>query len=86
MDHKTIDCGTGMTEKDFREIFAENLRTLRKARNLTQSELGKLCGLNEKSSERMIQKWEYKESMPNAYNLKLLADALKVSADELLSK
>ena len=86
MTNKTNDYDHEITEKEFRIKFAESLKAIRTARGLTQRELGKLCGLPEKNAARMVQKWKYKETIPHAYNIRLLATALNIAADELLPK
>ena len=73
-------------EKKFRDIFAANLREQRKAKGISQKQLGLLCGFNEKSAENTIQNWEYKSYTPSAYNIRLLADALKCKPDDLIPK
>ena len=73
-------------EKEFRALFAANLKDLRMQRGLTQKQLGLLCGMTETSAERSIQKWEYKAFTPSAYNIRLLADALKCKPDDLIPK
>lgn len=73
-------------EKQFRELFAANLKDLRMQRGLTQKQLGLLCGMTETSAERSIQSWEYKAFTPSAYNIRLLADALKCKTDDLIPK
>lgn len=60
--------------------FGKHLRELRQARGVTQTELGKLCGL----SQRMIGYYETHAKFPPANCIEPMAKALKVSADELL--
>ncbi len=60
--------------------FAERLRTLRKQKNLSQTELGKLAGLH----YTHIGRFERGLSRPSGDTLKRLSEALDVSSDYLL--
>lgn len=60
--------------------FAERLRTLRKQKDLSQTELGQLAGLH----YTHIGRFERGTSRPGSDTLKRLADALGVSGDYLL--
>jgi transcriptional regulator with XRE-family HTH domain len=60
--------------------FPERLRTLRKQRNLSQTELAKLVGIH----YNHVGRYERGESRPSADTLKRLADALDVSSDYLI--
>ena len=77
---------TDEREKLFRDLFAANLREQRKAKGISQKQLGLLCGFNEKSAENTIQNWEYKSYTPSAYNVSLLCQALNCKADDLIPK
>jgi transcriptional regulator with XRE-family HTH domain len=58
----------------------ERLKYLREQRNLSQSQLARRCGF----SVGLISKYEFGESDPAGYFLKILAEQLAVSADYLL--
>ncbi len=60
--------------------FGPRLAALRQARGLTQTELGDAAGL----SQRMIAYYESESAQPPGSLLVALAQALQVSADELL--
>lgn len=60
--------------------FGKRLRTIREQRGLTQIELGEAVGV----SNRVIAYYEQDEAQPPGAMLVDLADALKVSTDELL--
>ena len=62
------------------EGFAERLRSLRKQKNLSQTELGKLAELH----YTHIGRFERGASRPSSDTLKRLADALNVTSDYLL--
>ncbi len=62
--------------------FGERLARLRKAKGLTQSELGKKTGL----SQRMVAYYEKEEAQPPGPMLIDLANALETTIDELLGK
>jgi transcriptional regulator with XRE-family HTH domain len=65
-------------EKD----FAEKLRTLRRQKNLTQAELGKLIGIH----YNHIGRYERGQAKPSAETLYKIANVLDVSGDYLLGK
>lgn len=60
--------------------FSERLRDLRRGKNLSQSELGKLVGLH----YTQIGRYERGESRPSSDVLKRLAGVLNVSTDFLM--
>ncbi len=60
--------------------FGERLRKLRKAKGFTQAELGRVV----ESSHRMIAYYEVQGGNPPGNVISKLADALGVSADQLL--
>ena len=62
------------------ETFGQRLARLRKARGYTQTELGELVGV----SQRMVTYYERAADHPPAYLVPKMADALKVTTDELL--
>lgn len=62
------------------ETFGQRLARLRKARGFSQAELGQLLGL----SQRMMTYYEREAAKPPAHVLPQIADALKISVDELL--
>ena len=57
-----------------------NLRSIRKMRSLTQVELSEITGI----SQRMIAHYENQDCQIPANNIIKLANALKVSTDEIL--
>lgn len=62
--------------------FAENLRTLRKARGLTLKQLGELVGVSEAS----VSQYENEKRQPDNEMLLKLAEALDTSVSELLGE
>lgn len=60
--------------------FAENLRELRKEKNLSQEDLAELLGV----SRQAVSKWEQGEGYPEVENLLVLAGKLKISLDRLM--
>lgn len=58
----------------------EKLKALRKARNLTQDELGKILGIDRST----ISQWERGENRPRVDMLVKLARVFKCSVDNLL--
>jgi transcriptional regulator with XRE-family HTH domain len=62
------------------EGFGERLATLRKARGLTQEQLGEIVGL----SQRMVAYYESQGGQPPGAILPDLARALGVSTDQIL--
>jgi transcriptional regulator with XRE-family HTH domain len=65
---------------DMPDGFSGRLRTLRKQKNLSQTELGQLAGLH----YTHIGRFERGTSRPGSDTLRRLADALGVSGDYLL--
>lgn len=61
--------------------IAERIRLYRQQKNLSQSELAELSGINNKT----LSRYELETSIPPADALKSIADALGVSTDALLS-
>lgn len=61
--------------------FSNNIRFLRKQRNLTQEELAEMVGYK---SFTTIQKWETGDSEPNTGVLRQLADIFHLSISELV--
>lgn len=62
--------------------FAERLRLLRQARNITQARLAELLGI----SPRSYNRWERGGNIPHLEMLVKIADALQVSLDELVGR
>ncbi len=65
----------------YRLSFGARLKSIRKERNLTQSELGELIGV----SVQAISKWENDIGMPDISQIVPLARVLNVSTDTLLN-
>ena len=60
--------------------FGENLRLMRKARNLTQEQFAEALGV----SRQAVSKWEADSGYPEAEKLIAISRVLGVSADKLL--
>jgi transcriptional regulator with XRE-family HTH domain len=65
----------------YKKMLGETIYRLRKEKKLSQTELGELVGVSNKA----VSKWETYEANPDIVLLPLLAQALGVTADELLS-
>ena len=63
-------------------MFSEILRTLRKAKGLTQRELAGHLGV----TQQMVAKWEKGQSTPGPDQLTRMAELLEVSTDTLLGR
>ena len=63
-------------------VFAERLRLLRQARNITQARLAELVGV----SARVYNRWEKGGHVPHFDTIVKLADILQVSLDELAGR
>lgn len=61
-------------------MFGEKLRELRKNKNLSQEELGKICGV----AKNTISYWEKNLTQPSFEIVKEIAKYFNVSADYLL--
>lgn len=62
--------------------FAENLKTIRKKRNITQEQLADMLGV----SRQAVSKWESEGGYPETETLLLLAKEMNVSLDYLFSE
>lgn len=60
--------------------FGKRVKSFRLRNNYSQKEIALKIGV----SEQAVSKWENGECLPDVYNLKLLAQALRVSVDSLL--
>ena len=69
-----------MTPSPESETFGERLARLRKAAGYTQTELGDLLGV----SQRVVTYYERESERPPSHLLPRLADALKITVDELV--
>jgi transcriptional regulator with XRE-family HTH domain len=63
-------------------IFAERLRLLRQARNITQARLAELVGV----SARVYNRWEKGGNVPHFDTVVRIADILQVSLDDLAGR
>lgn len=61
--------------------FAENLKTLRRAKNLSQAALAKLVGVD----QRTVSAWENGICEPNYSILLLLSDIFDETVDDILT-
>ncbi len=60
--------------------FGKRVRAFRSRSGFTQKEIALKIGV----SEQAVSKWENGECLPDLYNLKLLTQVLRISADSLL--
>ena len=60
--------------------LGENIYKLRKAKNLSQEQLGEFINV----TRQTISNWELGETSPNTEQLKLLSKTFNISIDELL--
>ncbi len=63
-------------------MFKYRLIELRKSNNLSQTELGKILSM----TQRSISRFETGETFPDERTLNLIADYFKVSVDYLLAR
>ncbi len=70
----------GKTELRSQTEFGEKLKILRAKNNMTQEQLAEKLFV----SRVTVSKWESGRGLPNIESLKLLADIMEVSVDELL--
>lgn len=61
--------------------FGENLKNIRKQRNITQEELAEILGV----SRQAISKWELGNGYPETEKLKVISKTLDISIDYLLN-
>ena len=67
---------------DLKSIIAQNIVSLRRDNNLTQSELAEKLNYSDKA----VSKWERGESLPDITVLKAIADMFGVTVDYLISE
>ena len=60
--------------------FSDNLKTIRKEKNLSQEELAELLGV----SRQAVSKWESGDGYPEVEKLLMIAGKLNVSLDNLM--
>lgn len=60
--------------------FGKRIKSFRRKNNYSQKEIALRIGV----SEQAVSKWENGECLPDVYNLKLLAQVLRISVDDLL--
>lgn len=60
--------------------FGKRIKSFRAKNNYSQKEIALRIGV----SEQAVSKWENGECLPDVYNLKLLAQVLRISVDNLL--
>jgi transcriptional regulator with XRE-family HTH domain len=65
----------------YKKMLGDTIYRLRKGKGLSQAELGELVGVSNKA----VSKWETYEANPDITLLPLLAQALGVTTDELLT-
>ena len=65
-------------------MLGEKIKLARKKANLTQKQLGLLCGYSEASAENTVQYWEYGKRKPPLEKLRLLTSILGITLDELI--
>ena len=63
-------------------MYGERIRELRLLNKMSQTELGKLCGV----STTAVYKWENEKSQPDVDTLIKIADRFSVTVDYLLGR
>ena len=66
------------------KTFGQKIREWRKAAGMTQKALGIACGYKEPSARRTVEFWEKDEREPGLKALRPLAEALKITLDDLI--
>jgi transcriptional regulator with XRE-family HTH domain len=64
--------------------YGEKIKAMRVAAGLTQQKLGELCGYTGRSAEVAVQCWEHSRQMPRLEIARALAEALKVTLDDVV--
>lgn len=70
------------TQKDLRQVLADNLRKLRSSANISQEDFAELCGLH----RTYISDIERCTRNISIDNIERIADALHITASELLKE
>lgn len=68
------------TYKGYNEVFPDNLRNIMYEKDITQQDLATKCGVSRQS----VSYWQNGDSVPDAMQLKKIAEYLEVSSDYLL--
>lgn len=68
---------------DYKKVFIDRLKQARKAKGLTQRQLGAILAPD---NVRAVEAWEYGSRMPTYDRMIKLADELEVSIDWLLGR
>ena len=71
-----------MTEKELREIVAENLVYYRNLSGMTQAQLAEYLNYSDKS----VSKWENADGMPDVYVLQRIAELYCIGISDIISK
>lgn len=69
-----------MTEQEWREKFARAVRVRMRRKNMTQTELAELAGID----RRTLNKYMLRQRIPPANVITKIATVLECSTDELL--
>ena len=64
--------------------YGEKIKAMRVAAGLTQRQLGELCGLEGRSTDSTVQHWEHDRQLPPIKLLRTIAEALKVTLDDVV--
>ena len=64
--------------------YGEKIKAMRVAAGFTQQKLGELCGYEGRGAEGAVQGWEHDRNRPPIDKLRALAEALKVTLDDVV--
>lgn len=70
-----------MRNEEIRKNFANNIKTLRESKNMTQQELGNALGYSDKS----ISKWEKGDVLPDVITLDFIANYFSLTINDLIN-
>ncbi len=65
-------------------MFGEYIKTCRKAKKLTQKQLGEMCGYSGRAAEVTVQEWEHDRRPVPLEKIRPLATALGIPIDSLI--
>lgn len=67
------------------DIVAKNIKTRRLAMGMSRKDLWRKMRIDDDNSSQIV-KWERGDTLPSAYSLCELADALECTVDEILGR
>lgn len=64
--------------------YGEKIKAMRVAAGLTQQQLAEACGFESAGGYKAVQHWEHDRNLPPIDKLRAMAEALKVTLDDVV--